>query len=128
MFHHCNDPIRLGHFEHLELPRCCIVTWHLLATNSKLRRISSLRRIWQFNEHRPRWSFKQRKLNQAITITLRLTEPANIFLNTYPVVVFSDLSLQPFLPCTRCHQCFTTATIPSRSAILNILNCHVVVL
>ena len=36
MFHHCNDPIRFGHFEHLELPRCCIVTWHLLAANSKL--------------------------------------------------------------------------------------------
>ena len=39
MFHHCNDPIRFGHFEHLKLPRC-IVTWHLLAANSKLRRIS----------------------------------------------------------------------------------------
>ena len=36
MFHHCNDPIRFGHFEHLELPCCCIVTWHLLAANSKL--------------------------------------------------------------------------------------------
>ena len=36
MFHHCSDPIRFGHFEHLELPRCCIVTWHLLAANSKL--------------------------------------------------------------------------------------------
>ena len=36
MFHHCNNPIRFGHFEHLELPRCCIVTWHLLAANSKL--------------------------------------------------------------------------------------------
>ena len=36
MFHHCNDPIRFGHFEHLELPRCCIVTWHLLAAKSKL--------------------------------------------------------------------------------------------
>ena len=33
--------------------------------------------------------FKQRQLNQAITITLKLTEHANIFLNTYPVVVFS---------------------------------------
>ena len=40
MFHHCNHPIRFGHFEHLELPRRCIVTWHLLAANSKLRRIS----------------------------------------------------------------------------------------
>ena len=36
MFHHCNNPIRFGHFEHLELPRCCVVTWHLLAANSKL--------------------------------------------------------------------------------------------
>ena len=36
MFHHCNHPIRFGHFEHLELPRRCIVTWHLLAANSKL--------------------------------------------------------------------------------------------
>ena len=76
------------------------------------------------NEHRPSWSFKQRQLNQAITITLRLTEHANIFLNTYPVVVFSDLSLQPLLPCTRSQQCFTTATIPSGSAILNISNCQ----
>ena len=25
MFHHCNDPIRFSHFEHLELPRCCIL-------------------------------------------------------------------------------------------------------
>ena len=83
--------------------------------------------VWQFNEHKPSWSFKQRQLNQAITITLRLTEHANIFLNTYPVVVFSDLSLQPPLPCTRSQQCFTTATIPSCSAILNISNCHVVV-
>ena len=80
------------------------------------------------NEHRPSLSFKQRQLNQAIAITLRLTEHANIFLNTYPVVVFSDLSLQPLLPCTRSQQCFTTATIPSGSAILNISNCHVVAL
>ena len=36
MFHHCNDPIRFGHFEHLKLPRCCIVTWHLLAVNRRL--------------------------------------------------------------------------------------------
>ena len=40
MFHHCNDPIRFGHFEHLELPRCCIVTWHFLAANSKLQSVS----------------------------------------------------------------------------------------
>ena len=36
MFHNCNNPIRFGHFEHLERPCCCIVTWHLLAGNSKL--------------------------------------------------------------------------------------------
>ena len=42
------------------------------------------------------------------------------------MVVFSDFSLQPLLPCTRSKQCFTTATIPSGSAILNISNCHVV--
>ena len=35
------------------------------------------------------------------------------------MVVFSHLSLQPLLPCTRNQQCFTTATIPSGSAILN---------
>ena len=46
-------------------------------------------------------------------ITLRLTEHANIFLNTYAVVVLSHLSLQPLLPCTRSQQCFTTATIRS---------------
>ena len=54
--------------------------------------------------------------------TLRLTEHSNIFLNTYPVVVFSHLSLQPLRLCTRSQQCFTTATIPSGSAILNISN------
>ena len=84
--------------------------------------------VWQFNEHRPSWFFKKRQLNQAITITLQLTEHANILLNTYPVVVFSDFSLQPLIPCTRSQQCFTTAMIPSGSAILNISNCHVVVL
>ena len=68
--------------------------------------------VWQINEHRPSWSFKQRQLNQAITITLQLTEHANIFLNTYPIVVISHLSLQ-LLPCTRSQQCFTTATIRS---------------
>ena len=36
MFHHYNYLIRFGHFEHLELPRRRIVTWHLLAANSKL--------------------------------------------------------------------------------------------
>ena len=36
MFHHCNHPIRFSPFKHLELPRRCIVTWHLLAANSKL--------------------------------------------------------------------------------------------
>ena len=54
-----------------------------------------------------------RQLNQVITITLRLTLHANIFLNTYPVIVFSYLSLQPLFPCTRTQQCFTTATIRS---------------
>ena len=76
---------------------------------SLARRTISCHRI--FDEHRPSWSFKQRQLNQAITITLRLTEHANIFLNTYPVVFFSHLSLQPLFPCTRSQQCFTTATI-----------------
>ena len=52
----------------------------------------------------------QIKLKQS---TLRLTEHANIFLNTRPVVVFSYLSLQLFLPCTRSQQRFTTATIRS---------------
>ena len=65
------------------------------------RTIFCHRRVWQFNEHRSSKSFKQRQLNQAITITLQLTEHANIFLDTYPVVVFSHLSLQPLLPCTR---------------------------
>ena len=100
----------------------------LASTRQLAKQFSVIAWVWQFNEHRPSWSFKQRQLNQPITITLRLTEHANIFLNTYPVVVFSDLSLQPLLPCTRSQQCFTTATIPSGSAILNISNCHVVVL
>ena len=65
------------------------------------------------DEHRPSWSFKQRQQNQAITITLRLTEHANISLNTYPVVVFSHLSLQSLFPCTSSQQCFTTATTRS---------------
>ena len=117
------------------------------APGRSLRRISSLRRnhsqrVSKYSLARRTifchrilmnigsWSFKQRQLNQAITITLRLTEHANIFLNTYPVVVFSDLSLQPLLPCIRSQQCFTTATIPSGSAILNtrtatLLHCDV---
>ena len=61
------------------------------------------------DEHGPSWSFKQRQQNQAITITLRLTDYANIFLNTYPVVVFSHLSLQPLFPCTSSQQYFTNA-------------------
>ena len=102
--------------------------------NPPLRRISSLRRnhsqrvskyslarrtischrmSMTVQEHRPSRSFKQRQLNKAIMITLRLTKHANIFLNTYPVVVFSHLSLQSLLPCTRSQQCFTTATIRS---------------
>ena len=66
---------------------------------------------WHLDGHRPSWSFKQRQLNQAITITLRLTEHANSFLNTCPVVVFSHLSLQRLFSCIRSQQCFTTATI-----------------
>ena len=62
-------------------------------------------------EHRPSRSFKQRQLNQVITIVLRLTEHANIFLNTYPVLFFSYLYLQLLFLCTRSQQCFTTATI-----------------
>ena len=78
---------------------------------SLARRTISCHRI--FDEHRPSWSFKQRQLNQAITITLRLTEHANIFLNINPVVFFSHPSLQPLFPCTRSQQCFTTAAIRS---------------
>ena len=44
-----------------------------------------------------------------MTSSSRLTEHGNIFLITYPVAVFSHLSLQPFLPFTRSQQCFTTA-------------------
>ena len=100
----------------------------LKINRTHLRRISSLRRnhsqargtischrmsMTQFDKHRPSWSFKQRQLNQAITITLRLTEHANIFLNTCPVVVISHLFLQHLLPCTRSQQCFITATVRS---------------
>ena len=48
-------------------------------------------------------------------ITLRLTEHANIFLNTYPVAVISHLSLQLLFPYTRSQKCFTTTTIRSFS-------------
>ena len=76
-----------------------------------------------FNEHRPSWSFKQRQLNQAITIILRLTKHANILLNTYTVVVFSHLSLQP--PFLVQGASNVSPLQPSdRSAILNILNYH----
>ena len=49
MFHHCNVPIRFSHFEHLELPRSCIVTWHLLAANSKLQSVSWILAEFYFN-------------------------------------------------------------------------------
>ena len=68
-----------------------------------------------FNEDIPGWSFKQRQLNQAITIVLRLTEHANIYLNACPVIVFSHLPMQSLFSCTRSQQCFTTATIRSFS-------------
>ena len=38
----------------------------------------------------------------SLEITRRLTEHANIFLNTYPIVVFGHLSLQPLFPCNIC--------------------------
>ena len=79
-----------------------------LAASSQTNFLSS-----HLNEHKPSWFFEQRQLNQAITITLRLTEHDNIFLNTYQVVVFSYFYLQPLFPCTRSQQCFTTATIRS---------------
>ena len=80
------------------------------------------------NEHRSSWSFKQRQLNQAITITLQLTEHANTFLNTYPVIVFSYLYLQPFFVVQGASN--VSPLQPSDSpAILNILNyhCHCIV-
>ena len=49
--------------------------------------------VWQFNEHTPNWSFKLRQLNKVITITLRLTQHANMFLSTYLIVVFRRLSV-----------------------------------
>ena len=49
MFHHCNNPIRFGHFKHLELQRCCIVTWYLLAANSKLQSVSWILAEFYFN-------------------------------------------------------------------------------
>ena len=56
MFHHCNHPIRFGHFENLELPRRCIVTWHLLAANSKL-----VKNFEPSSEHLL-WCWQQRKI------------------------------------------------------------------
>ena len=56
MFHHCNDPIRFGHFEHLELPRCCIVTWHFLAANSKLVE------TFESSSEYSLWCWQQRKI------------------------------------------------------------------
>ena len=57
------------------------------------------------------WSFEQKQENKVTTITLQLTEHANIFLCTYLVVVFDHLSLQPLLPYTRSQQCFPIATV-----------------
>ena len=92
----------------------------LASTHQLAEQFSVIAWVWQFNELRLGWSFKLRQLNQAITITLRLTEHANIFLNTYPVVVFSHFSLRPLFPCTRRQQCFTTATIRSFSHFENL--------
>ena len=44
------------------------------------------------------------------------------------MVVFSDLSLRPLLPCAGGQQCFATAAIPSGSAILGVSGCRVVAL
>ena len=107
-----------------------------------LRRISSLRRNHSqrvskvlassqnnflsshLDEHWPSWSFKQRQVNQAITITLRLTEHSKIFLNTYPVVAFGHLSLQPLFLVQGASNVSPTLQPSDPSAILNILNCH----
>ena len=114
MFHHCNHPIRFGHFEHLELPRRCIVTWHLLAANSKL--VENFEPSSEYSL----WCWQQRK------IVSEYSQLACEWLLPWQEIRLK--ALQPLLPCTRCQQCFTTATIPSSSAILNISNCHVVVL
>ena len=53
---HCNDPIRFGHFEHLELSRCCIVAGHLLAANSKL--VENFEPSSEYSL----WCWKQRKI------------------------------------------------------------------
>ena len=98
------------------IPRLVQVKMKILYSQRVSKYLLALRTIsWSLhlNEHEPSWSFKQRQLNQAITITLGLTEHVNIFLNTYSVVVFSYLYLQPLFPCTRRQQCFTTATILS---------------
>ena len=59
MFHHCNDRIRFGHFEHLELPRCCILTCHLLAANSKL--VENFEPSSEYSL----WCWQQRKLSAS---------------------------------------------------------------
>ena len=69
--------------------------------------------ILKFIEHRRNLYFKQRQIDKTITIISRFTKHANNFFNTYPIVVFSHLSLKPLLPCTRSQQWFTTATIRS---------------
>ena len=114
------------------------------AITRELRRISSLRRNHSqrvskyslvcrtISCHRilmtiglASWSFKQGQLNQAITIILQRTYHANIFLNTYPVVVFSHRSMQPLLPCARSQQFFPSATIRSFGHFVQ--HCHCIV-
>ena len=72
---------------------------------------------------KPNLSFKQRRVNKPSTIISRLIEYTNSFFSTYPIVVFSHLSQQPLLPCTRRHQCLTTATIRSFGYFEN-FSCH----
>ena len=105
MFHHCSHPIIQADFLSSQKP--------LAASSQVLASPQNDFLSSHPNEHRPSWSFEQGQLNQAITITLQLTYHANIFLNTYSVVVFGYLSRQPLLPCTRSQQFFTTATIRS---------------
>ena len=45
---------------------------------------------------------KYKSFPVSLEITRQLTKHANIFLNTYPVVVFGHLSLQPLFPCNIC--------------------------
>ena len=78
--------------------------------------------LGQFDEHRPSWFFKQRDLNQAITITLQLTEHAINFLNTCLLVVFSHLSLHNLFFLVQGASNVSLLQLSDRSIILNILN------